>query len=169
MKTPLLFAALAAGITLAASAEARDGARDGARGLSLPSFEELDANADGGVTLTEIETFMADRAEARFADADTDGDGALSAQEMLARADSDRAERMANRIARQIEKADANGDGVLQIEEIRDAGGERGARRGANPERMFDRVDADENGTLSAEEFAAALERMQDRRPRGDN
>ena len=161
MKTPLLVAAIAAGMTLAATAEARDG-----RGAAfdMPTFEELDANADGGITMDEIEAAMAARAAERFAEADTDGDGALSAEEMLARASEDRAARMADRIADRIEKIDANGDGVLQLEEMQARADDR---RGPSPDRMFNRADADDNGSLSAEEFAQAQERMSDRRPRG--
>ena len=75
---------------------------------------------------------------------------------------------MASRVANRIEKADTNGDGLLQADEIAAQMEDRGqGRRGANPERMFERADADENGSLSAEEFAQAQERMQDRGDRG--
>ena len=62
MKTTLLVAAMAAGVTLAATAEAREG--HGGR-MQLPAFEELDANADGNVTLEEIQAAVQARAEAR--------------------------------------------------------------------------------------------------------
>lgn len=159
MKTTLLMAAVAAGVTLAASAEARDG--HGPR-MQMPTFEELDLNGDGGVTAEEVTTAMQARAEARFAEADTNGDGALSAEEMLARAESARQDRLADRITKRIERADANGDGVLQMEELRAARGE-----GRSPDRLFNRFDADENGSLSAEEFAEAQAMMERRGDRG--
>ncbi len=160
MKTTLLIAAIAAGMTLAAGAQARDG---GAR-FEMPAFEEIDANSDGAVTSEEITAAMQAQALARFEAVDTNGDGALSAEEMIAQAEGQRASRMADRIADRIEKADANGDGVLQAEELR---AQMGNRRGANPDRLFNRFDADDNGSLSAQEYAAVLDRMQDRRDHG--
>lgn len=161
MKTTLLIAAIAAGTTLAATAQAREG--HGPR-MEMPAFEELDANADGAVTVEEITAAMQARGAARFVETDTNGDGGLSAEEMIARADEDRQDRVADRVAERIEKADTNGDGLLQAEEIAAQAQER---RGPGPERMFNRFDADENGSLSAEEFAQAQERMQDHGPRG--
>lgn len=155
MKTTLLVAAIAAGVTLAATAEAREGH---APRIAMPTFEELDLNGDGGVTSEEIAQAMQAQAEARFAEADTDGDGALSAEELVARADSDRQERMANRIADRIERADTNGDGLLQADELQAGRGE-----GRSPDRMFNRFDADGDGSLSAEEFAEARDRMERR------
>lgn len=82
MKTTLLIVALATGAVLTTtSAQAQD------RGPAV--FEELDLNSDGQVTLEELEGQKA----ARFAAADTDGDGALSEAEMLARANEGAAER----------------------------------------------------------------------------
>lgn len=167
MKTTLLVAAIAAGITLAASgAQARDGHGDRASRMQMPTFEQLDANGDGAVTPDEITAAMQAGASDRFAAADTNGDGGLSVEEMTARADADRAERMAERATRRLEAADTNGDGLLQQSEIAEA---MDGRRGPNPDRMFDRADADDNGSLSAEEYAAAAERMQDRGGRGRN
>jgi len=172
MKTPLLIAAIAAGMTLSATAEARDGRGDR---LALPSFADLDANGDAGVTMAEVEAHMAAQVAARFVAADTDGDGALSADEMLARAEGARAERMAKRIASRIEAVDANGDGLLQIEEIgqvrgNERAGERGSKRaGRSFERLFERADANDDGTLSAEEYAVAAERLQNHRRNGGN
>lgn len=163
MKTTLLMAAIAAGMTLAATAEARPGQGDR---IEMPAFEELDLNTDGAATLQEIETAMQTLREDRFAQADTNGDGGLSAEEMLAAGQEAMQERMAARIEQRIEGADANGDGLLQADEMAEMRGDRG-RRGANPERMFNRFDANEDGALSAEEYAAALERIAERGPRG--
>lgn len=162
MKTTLLVAAIAAGVTLAATAEAREG-RGGA---PMPTFEELDTNADGGVTAQEIADAMQARATEKFAETDTNGDGALSSEEMLAAADENRRDRMESRIADRIEKADTNGDGLLQADEI---AAQMEDRRGPSPERMFNRLDANEDGSLSAEEYAEAAERRGDRGRRGDN
>lgn len=165
MKTTLLVAAIAAGITLAAGAQAREANGDRGARKQMPTFEQLDANSDGAVTPDEIATAMQAQSAARFADADTDGDGALSAEEMKTQIRADRQERMADRIAKLIERADTNGDGLLQADELAE---QRGDRRGPSSDRMFDRFDTDEDGSLSAEEFKAAQERMQARRDRGD-
>lgn len=162
MKTTLLVAAIAAGIALSSSAQAREG--NGQR-MTLPTFEQLDINADGAITLDEVEAGMQARAEARFAAADANGDGALSAEEMLAQAQNQTSERLANRIAERIEDADTNGDGLLQAEEI---AAKMEGRRAPNPERMFNRVDADNDGTVSAEEYEEARAKMEERGPRGD-
>lgn len=165
MKTLFLVAALAAGTTIAATAEARESNR-GPR-MDLPSFEQLDINADGGVTLEEIQAAMQAHAAARFAETDTNGDGGLSADEMVAKADADRAERAANRAADRIEDGDTNGDGLLQADEIAAQMEERQGRRGPGMDRMFERVDADDNGTVSAEEYEQARAHMAERGERG--
>lgn len=87
----------------------------------------------------------------RLADLDTDGDGAISKDE----ADAPRLER--------FNLADANQDGALTMEEMiayQDA--ERERRRAERQQKRFDRLDADSNGTISAEEFAARGDTMFD-------
>jgi Ca2+-binding EF-hand superfamily protein len=168
MKTTLLVVAIAAGMTLAASAQAREG--HGPQ-MDMPDFEDLDINSDGAVTSDEIDAAMQARAAARFRETDTNGDGAVSAEEMVARADTARQERAASRAADQIEKADTNGDGLLQADEMAAHAADRGNNRGEREaDRMFERADADDNGSLSAEEFAEARTRMEERggrRPHG--
>lgn len=135
--TSLLIAAIAGGAALAHSPEMRGA--DRARG---PSFETLDADADG--LLTEAELIA--QAEARFAARDSDGDGQLSVAEIQADMQATQAERIARRIAR----LDENGDGALSYAEIT-------ARR--DPAAMFDRLDANADGAVSAAEFAALEKR----------
>lgn len=144
-KVLLLTTAIAIGFGVqAASADDRRG--------QLPSFEELDANADGVITLDELEA----QAAARFAEADTDGDGGLSAEEILAQRQAEQLERAQDRAERLVDRLDDNGDGLVQVEELADG------RRSLD--RMFERVDADEDGAISEEEFAEARDRMGDRR-----
>ena len=142
MKTAYILAgvlALTMGVTgLTAQAEGRGPDRERA------SFSELDANGDGEVTLAEMQA----RGEARFAAADTDGNGTLSVEELIAARADDGNERLERRINRFIERADDNGDGVLDIEEM-GPGEERVADR-------FERLDTDGSGGLSEEELAAA-------------
>ncbi len=162
MKTTLLVAAIAVGATLAASAQARE--TDAPR-MEMPAFEDLDINSDGAVTSDEIEAAMLARAAARFAETDTDGDGALSAEEIVARAEANRQDRRDERVAKQIERADTNGDGLLQADEV--AAHAPGHAGGRGQDRMFERADADDNGSLSAEEYADAQSHMQERGDRG--
>ena len=112
-----------------------------------PSFEELDTNADGKITLEEMQA----RGAARFAETDTNGDGLLSAEEMLAAHDNAK-ERRVNRM---IEMRDANGDGQLSMEEMRPKEAKEGGKsRGG---RMFERFDTDNDGAVTKAEFDAAV------------
>jgi len=110
-----------------------------------PTFEQLDANGDGSITMEDLQA----RGEARFAEADTNNDGNLSKEEILAsqsRAKEDRVERM-------IEKRDANGDGQLSLEEMAPKSAEDGGRGKDRGERMFKRLDTNEDGAISKAEF----------------
>lgn len=137
-----------------------------------------------------------------FSDIDTDGDGVISEAEWDALRDG--SSLAAARAARLIEAHDTDGDGLLSAEELAaalaemraGAGNRDGARDGARARahgaparmsvaraeamrermatRMFEAMDADGDGLLSAEEFADGLARMQARmaeaapRARGD-
>lgn len=106
------------------------------------SFEELDLNADGFVTLDELEAAQ----QTRFDTADTDGDGVLSEAELAVQIQergAERAERMARRM---LQHLDDNNDGVLSSDEAQ--------RRDLN--RMINRADTDDDNAISAEEFAEA-------------
>ncbi len=126
MKKTLITALIAAGAGLvAAGAYADDGkGRDG-------HWERMDANGDGEIT--------ADEASERFAEqlkeADTDGSGGISKEEM-------KAFHKARRDARRAEKnPDKNGDGVVDRTEFINASQAR-----------FDRMDKDGDGVLSEDE-----------------
>ena len=82
MKSTLLIAAMAAGLTLTAmdaSAAGRGQQHD------APDFATLDTDGSGTVTVAEIEA----AGQARFDAIDTDGNGALSLEEMMAARDGD--------------------------------------------------------------------------------
>ena len=74
-----------------------------------------------------------------FTQLDTNGDGVVSAEEF------------ANPPSR-FEIADADGDGLLSADELTAMGQQRAEQRAA---RMLERFDANEDGALSEEEFAA--------------
>lgn len=139
------FLALAGGAMLLStvSAEAR-----GPGGGERPTFEQLDTDGDGQVTLEELQA----RGAARFAQTDTDGNGELSRDELLATA-SERAE---SRVDRMLEHADTDGNGAISEAEMDAARAERQGRRGGadRAARMFERADANGDGAISAEEFA---------------
>jgi len=165
--------------------------RGGMRGM-MPEFDFAAADTDGDGTLTRAEftTYveaqmdaardaMHERRAAAIMEAgDADGDGMLSleelqqalatvhAQQMERR--SEWRERHAERRAERQERRAERGDRAQR--------GHRGMRHGMHGgmygdraqmiDRMFDRIDADNSGTISAEEFAAAQARWQERAER---
>lgn len=166
MKTKLMIAALIAGVAATGATAAgfgRGGDDHGRRGEmgegmgpnGLPpmfDFATLDTNGDGSLTLEELQAAPA----ARFAEADTDGNGALSQDELKAQ-EMARIEQMAaNRAQMMIAQRDTNGDGELSADELQ-------KNEGQGLAVMFARLDADADGTVTAEEFAAAQTRMQAR------
>ncbi len=123
----------------------------GNRGMERPAFSELDLNGDGQLTLEELEG----QAEARFASHDTDGDGLLSRDELVASA----MERVEAGVDARLERFDDNEDGMLSANELDDI-----RPRGPNPERMFGRMDADDDGIVTEAEFEEAAAQMGQRR-----
>lgn len=182
-RSTLIGAGLVAAIALtlpATSAMARGGPSGGFG--SVLEFSDLDLNGDGQLTKEELQN----QGKARFAKLDADGDGQLSAAELEAAA----AERQKDRVSTMIERLDTDKNGTLSEEELqaaRDMGGKRmkrdrdgdhgrkhggkrwgngkrgDDRREARMERMFDRVDANEDGVISQEEFDAAKAQMMKR------
>lgn len=145
---------LASGLLLVASAgvavAAMGGGHHGPRAGQM--FEMMDLNKDGEITKEEAETAGAQR----FSEADADGDGFISPEEMQARM----AARIEDRQKALFEHKDTDKDGRLSQEEM--TGGEGGKRL----ERMFDRLDANDDGKITRAEADAARERMRERRGR---
>lgn len=112
-------------------------------------FERFDTDSDGAVTKAELEGAAA----AHFAEADANGDGLLSAEEMIAAAEKMRAareaKRMADRIAKRIEAHDTDGDGMISLEEATAYMG------GSRFDKMFDKLDADGDGSVTQAELEA--------------
>ncbi|WP_018147568.1 EF-hand domain-containing protein [Henriciella marina] len=102
-------------------------------------MERFDTNSDGTITTAEIEAMKAER----FAAADANGDGGLTMAEIEAHREAERASRMQTRKERMFARQDKNGDGVISVDEFETRG---------MP--MFDRIDADENGEITASELA---------------
>jgi len=152
MKSTVLIAAIAAGLTLTAIDATAQG-----RGMPMdkPDFATLDADGNGGLSLDELKNAGAQR----FAATDTDGNGSLSAAELVAEQQG----HMADRAAEMIKRMDANSDGELQADEMKPRGRDGGI------ERMFDHIDADQNGEISPEEFDAAGQDRRDHGRHGDH
>ena len=145
-------------IALGATSALADGNRGGRggpnMGQQIMSFEQLDTNGDGALTLEELQN----RAETKFAESDTNGDGMLDATELAAAA----AARQADMIAQMIERRDTDEDGMLSMAEMMPNAGNNGNRDG----RLFERADTDGNGEISVEEWEAAKEKLGNRNQR---
>ncbi|MEM9550481.1 MAG: calcium-binding protein [Pseudomonadota bacterium] len=113
----------------------------------MPSFSELDANADGELTEQELQNHRS----VRFQSLDADSNGSVTVEEL----DQNMRDNARDRAERIVERLDANGDGALSEDEM--------APRRDRAGRMFDRIDADNSGTISEDEFETARDRVRDR------
>ena len=173
MKTALTLAAsLVALVVPHAFAEDEEDGRTFGTG-SLPLFlTPFDVNEDGVLSEEERQAARAARKEnreSRRARIDTDGDGIISDAEKEAARAAARAKILEHRNAR-FNGADTNGDGVISPEEFRaipaiDNLIENYPVRGPIRARIiFSRLDSDDNGEISLEEF---LQHFSDHRDRG--
>lgn len=106
-------------------------------------MEELDLDGDGLITRGEFDAHRA----GRFADADTDKDGSLNADEMSKAADARREERRARREearkARLFSRFDADNNGAISADEF-----------SVPADKAFARMDRDGDGVVTSEEAA---------------
>lgn len=115
-------------------------------------FEDIDTDGNGEISQAEMQA----QKSARFKSVDANGDGKLSPEEMHAMAQS----RMADRVQKRIEHLDTDGDGALSESELSNLG-----RHGD----MFKRLDGDESGGISKEEFEQARAQRAGKRRWGQN
>ncbi len=149
------------------------------RGFQPPSFESLDSNSDGGISLDELKSNApggasdaksAKRAEELFSKLDSDGDGTVTSDEKDA-FDSEIANRQAglsfsaqqmagdfaSKLAENIVSAlDGDGDGGISLDELKSSGSVEDLDESAIEE-LFATIDEDGDGTLSTEETASFL------------
>lgn len=111
-------------------------------------LKQFDANGDGKISLDEIQSGR--KAEAAALDAN--GDGKLSADELVAGEMRRIQTGVEARVKARIAALDTDGDGMLSAAEL---------AMPPAPSRMFERLDANNDGVLSDDELAAAGPRMQ--------
>jgi Ca2+-binding EF-hand superfamily protein len=136
MKKIAIFALATTAILASAPVMARE------HGGSRPDFSQLDANGDGQLAQAEVKAFGA----TQFAEADTDGNGSLTLEELTARAKADWAKKMGKRAKRMLKRLDSDGNGTIELAEMEQM---------KPGKRMFDRLDENEDGVISQEEFDA--------------
>jgi len=139
---------------------------------TLPEFlVPFDVNEDGVLSEEERQAARAarnERRDARRARIDADGDGRISDAEKEAARAAARVKIEEYRNAR-FDAADTNDDGVISAEEFRvipaiDDLIENYPARGPIRARMiFNRLDSDDNGEISLEEFLEHLSSSRDR------
>ena len=161
-----------------------------ALGVALTAFSVAaateDADADGaqarqgerGIAIEDLET----RAARRFAEADADGDGRVTLEEFAAAAPPRRGRRDGDRDRRgrggdghrhrrhhhghgvddaAFEAADVDGDGKLTREELGELRkATRAAHREERRERVFARMDDNDDGVLDASEYGPNMQRL---------
>ncbi len=132
-----------------------DGGPMGMGRMPMFDFAQLDANKDGKITAEELNQQRADRAKSL----DADGNGTISLEEYTA---FFRAQREAIQTARdtaRFKALDADGNGQLSVAELIVR---------PMPMRMIERMDANNDGAVTQEEFDAAKARFADRMKGGD-
>jgi len=165
--TTSLLAIALAGLTPLATA----GERKTFGGGALPGFlQQYDLDEDGTLSEEERQAMKEARAERRAnkrARIDTDGDGKVSKEERTAARDALRTRIMERRVKRFVE-TDTDSDGNLSVEEFTTipAVARLAERRPEAPAKIYDRLDANDDGTVSSEEFVSHLrKRRPHRRP----
>lgn len=148
LKIAALVSALAVGIIAVSGTMVE--ARDRGDGPRTMDFSTLDVDGSGEITQEDLDALR----ENRFADIDSNGDGAVSKDEFMAAS----AARAGERAGEMFDRLDADGDGALSRDVLESRDG-----RGRGAGRLLERADADGSGGVSEEELAAAMERFAER------
>lgn len=142
--TGFIVAVVASSIALTAGAAMAQ--KPGGMHRAPISFEQTDQDGNGEISKEEF----AARHKARFDEADANSDGSLDREEMLLQGQK----RIEERVDALIERFDENGDGVLSQDEMPKP------RDSKRADKFFDRIDKDENGSISKAEYEEAQEHM---------
>ncbi|MFK8033058.1 MAG: EF-hand domain-containing protein [Hyphomicrobiales bacterium] len=143
----------AIGITAGAQAfggKHREGGRGGMGGFAHEMMQGIDQNSDGTVTEAEAEAQLLNI----FASVDGDSNGAVSLEELKAAHEAKREARLADRGGKDGDKAEKRGK---RHADRGDKDGKRGKRGERGIQRMFDRFDADSDGSVTQAEFKTAI------------
>lgn len=105
------------------------------KGGKMPSFEEIDADSNGGVSFDEFFAV----ASKRITEADKDGNGSITVAEVLEQMGDRGSERRANRM---ISHFDINEDGAVTTDELRN-----------RMEKRFAMMDRNDDGEVQEKEF----------------
>jgi Ca2+-binding EF-hand superfamily protein len=119
-------------------------------------FKAADADGDSVLTLTELNTWLAQRVEARFKALDTDGNGQISAEELA----TGRPGREATILSNRLKQGDADGNGALSLDEFKTL-----AAAGDKSGFLFAVMDEDGDGKVSQAEYLAPPPHHAGRRP----
>jgi Ca2+-binding EF-hand superfamily protein len=137
---------------------------------ALPTFEQLDSNQSGSVTLQDFQAYFASRAgavqddtiaklmERAGEDGKLDEAGLRAGLEALRQ---DRRETMGERM-----RDNRRGHGDDHGRKGRDSRADRGSERGQMGERMFGMIDTNKDGSVDAAEYEAFTTRMAERMER---
>jgi len=120
------------------------GKGDGRGEMLMEMFDTVDADKDGKITFAELEA----NRKAEFTAADTNGDGALSADELSARALARFQEKLAERTKTMLDNMDNDGNGSLSEDELGEGPGMRN----------FARIDADNDGAITKAEAEGMMQ-----------
>jgi Ca2+-binding EF-hand superfamily protein len=117
----------------------------------MAEFSVADADSNGVLSSDELAEYSKRKSEAKIAEMDTNTDGEIDAAELTANIKSKSDEMAAKRAAKMIEKLDADGNGTLSTSEF---------PKKSMPNRIFNHIDANDDGALSANEIATAADKM---------
>lgn len=115
----------------------------------MPGFEAIDADKDGKVTPEEVSAFR----NGMISGADANSDGMINLEELTAQEAKLMQTVAADHAARRMKSQDANGDGQLTAEEL---------LMPPVPFDLFARLDTDNDGAVSKDEFAAMRAKLTD-------
>jgi len=156
-----------------------------------PSFDQVDSNSDGSISLDELKSSApkgadSSKTEELFKSMDADGSGSVSKEEQEAfQAKADKARQQLGSFLFDLQSAgqstaststqddsddifgqvDADSSGGISKDEFQSAFSAVGADSSDMLSKLFDAIDSDSDGSISQDEQSAFQKSMQDRGP----